>query len=62
MTDLKPCPNPWCKYSDPQLRKIMSGLWYVECDDCGLQTGHADNDQNNAIERWNTRPAPKVIE
>ena len=48
---LKPC--PFCHGSAEALRD-ESGLWYVACEDCGVQTTTEYN-RSTAVFDWNRR-------
>ncbi|SEJ16115.1 Restriction alleviation protein Lar [Sphingomonas sp. OV641] len=65
VTQLKPCPNPWCEQSDPVVGERRD-VWRakrplrVQCQ-CGMAGPDADTEAG-AITAWNTRastqPAP----
>jgi hypothetical protein len=59
MTDLKPCPNPWCGSSDLEIiTEYESGPPspnYVLCKDCGFQ-GPSKLTKQETKNTWNTRP------
>lgn len=62
MSDMLPCPNPWCRSHRPErydvrgveVRKSLDG-WVAECGDCDL-AGPWHYEQAKAAEAWNTRP------
>ena len=61
MTEYKPCPNPWCPCSDPQLVCIAAGKYLGYCDECGIKA-QISSTPDDAIRLWNDRPEDAEIE
>lgn len=55
---LKPCPKCQSTNTDHGHLPVNSGF-QAWCDDCGLQTGHYEFDEE-AVNDWNTRPPDRV--
>ena len=57
MTDLKPCPNPWCG-GDAEIRnEPRRGDWWVQCRKCLIDHPARCANEAEAIAAWNQRPA-----
>ena len=60
MSELKPCPSPWCDDCDPEARRVQyegMGLYSIVCV-CGL-SGPPARTKAEAIAAWNEREGPE---
>lgn len=60
MTDLKPCPVPWCLDTDAEIECSGHKAYYVTCSLCGAKTPFRQTPEA-AAEVWNTRPTSVPI-
>jgi len=56
--ELKPCPNPWCDYNEPRVKKAVQRngdhtLHFVQCE-CDIESPYAPTEAE-AIAAWNRR-------
>jgi len=66
LSQLLPCPNPWCDRGEPCLRQGSEGFrhkrWAQVCCSRCETTGPRMNDAEAAIAGWNTRRASEATE
>ena len=63
MSELKPCPNPWCEVSAPELYRggFRNRNVRVQCETCGIHAQSSEFEAK-AITAWNTRPREAELE
>lgn len=64
MSELKPCPNPWCGSTDIGIESDFYDsppVHYTVCNACG-NTGPARDTEEAAADVWNTRPKSEAEE
>jgi hypothetical protein len=57
--ELKACPTPWCKESDPYIFSRGRNIVGVTCRTCDVTTGYHMSDAE-AVAEWNTRTSSPV--
>ena len=58
MSELKPCPSPWCNSTDIEMSHHSSqSKFFMKCMTCNLEGPYSTKE--DAIEAWNTRAPDK---
>lgn len=61
MSELLPCPTPWCDGSEPRIYKGVRNGYYVTCVGCESTTNEYGT-KAEAVKTWNTRaPDPSIV-